>query len=176
MSDGTTSDFDTRARTARAGEGEAPTRLHGVVIGMLVGFEAERPLVAFPGNPLERAVPARSTCVLGETETGGEVALLFEQGDPLRPVIVGPLQRPGAGARHEDAVARQKQEPAGAAPLQVDLDGQRITLRAEQELVLRCGDASITLTRSGKILLRGTYLSSRSTGVNKIKGGSIQLN
>jgi hypothetical protein len=49
-------------------------------------------------------------------------------------------------------------------------------VQAAEELVLRCGDASITLTRAGKIILRGTYLLSRSSGVNRIKGGSVQIN
>ena len=47
---------------------------------------------------------------------------------------------------------------------------------AESEIVLRCGEASITLTRAGKVLIRGTYLLSRSSGVNRIKGGSVQIN
>jgi hypothetical protein len=41
---------------------------------------------------------------------------------------------------------------------------------------LRCGKSSITLTRAGKVLIEGEYISSRSSGVNRIKGGSIQLN
>lgn len=53
---------------------------------------------------------------------------------------------------------------------------ERLELVAEREIVLRCGQASITLTRAGKIILRGTYVLSRSSGVNKIKGGSIQIN
>ncbi|TIP53764.1 MAG: DUF2345 domain-containing protein, partial [Mesorhizobium sp.] len=53
---------------------------------------------------------------------------------------------------------------------------ERLDLSAEREIVLRCGKASITLTRTGKIILRGTYILSRSSGPNKIKGGSIQLN
>ena len=28
----------------------------------------------------------------------------------------------------------------------------------------------------GKVLIRGTYLLSRSSGVNRIKGGSVQIN
>ena len=51
-----------------------------------------------------------------------------------------------------------------------------LQLTAEREIVLRCGKASITLTRAGKVLIRGEYIFSRSTGVNKMKGGSIQLN
>ena len=43
-------------------------------------------------------------------------------------------------------------------------------------MVLRCGKASITLTQAGKILLDGTYVVSRSSGANRIKGASVQLN
>ena len=68
--------------------------------------------------------------------------------------------------------------PSDATPpqLEVDSDGQRITVSAREQLVLRCGEASITLTKAGKVLIEGTYVSSRSSGVNRIKGGSVQLN
>jgi Domain of unknown function (DUF6484) len=141
-------------------------RLDGVVIGVLMGFdESGAPLVVFPGNRVEQAVPARTTASLGQGHIGSEVALMFEQGDPARPLVVGrilhPEGKPGAAADRR---------------VQATIDDQRLELRAEREIVLRCGKASITLTRAGKILLRGAYLFSRSTGVNKIKGGSIQLN
>ena len=42
--------------------------------------------------------------------------------------------------------------------------------------MLRCGQASLTLTRAGKILLSGTYVLSHSSGVNRVKGGSVQIN
>lgn len=47
---------------------------------------------------------------------------------------------------------------------------------AKEQLVLRCGKASITLTKAGKVLIKGSYVLSRSSGVNRIKGGSVQLN
>lgn len=58
----------------------------------------------------------------------------------------------------------------------IEVDGERIVLSAEKEIVLQCGEASITLTRSGKIIIRGAYVSSRSTGVNRIQGGSVEIN
>jgi hypothetical protein len=79
--------------------------------------------------------------------------------------------------------------PADAPPADVAADAaqpveqaadatipERLELMAEKEIVLRVGDASITLTRAGKIILRGTYVLSRSSGVNRIKGGSVQIN
>ena len=53
---------------------------------------------------------------------------------------------------------------------------RRLTLAAEKEIVLTCGKSSITLTRAGKVLIRGAYISSRSSGAHRIKGGSVQIN
>jgi Domain of unknown function (DUF6484) len=141
-------------------------RLDGVVIGVLMGFDDNgAPLVVFPGNPIEQAVPARTTASLEHDHIGSDVALLFEQGDPARPLIMGRVLHPEVAF-----------SPTENRRFQGTIDDQRLELTAEREIVLRCGKASITLTRAGKILLRGAYIFSRSTGVNKIKGGSVQLN
>ena len=141
------------------------SRLDGVVIGVLMGFaEGGAPLVVFPGNPARQAVPARTTAASSPTTSAREVALLFEDGDPARPAGDRPHPAPGGGARPgRNRRSRRRR-------------GQRLELTAEREIVLRCGKASITLTRAGKVLIRGAYIFSRSTGVNKIKGGSVQLN
>jgi hypothetical protein len=141
-------------------------RLDGVVIGVLLGFTAEgAPLVIFPGNRAEAAIAARATCVLAPGDVGRELALLFESGDPARPLVIGRVLRP------------ENVEPAAASrTVEVVRDGERLELTAEREIVLRCGKASITLTRAGKVLIRGAYVSSYSTGANRIKGGSVHLN
>ncbi|MCO6442082.1 MAG: hypothetical protein J5I81_13630 [Nitrococcus mobilis] len=139
-------------------------RIDGVVIGMLVGFSADgEPVVAFPGNAVESGVGARTAVKLSSDDIGCELALMFEGGDPVRPLVMGRLHRPDA----------PPQEPRR---ITAEADGERLELRADREIVLRCGRASITLTRAGKILLRGAYLLSRSSGVNRIKGGSVQIN
>jgi len=139
-------------------------RIDGVVIGALLGFDSNgAPLVAFPGNPEEAALQARSTTQLSETDTGREVALLFEAGDPRLPLVIGVVQHPDRQTDTREVV-------------RADIDDERIVLRAQKEIVLKCGKASITLTREGKILIRGAYLLSRSSGVNRIKGGSVQIN
>ena len=56
------------------------------------------------------------------------------------------------------------------------VDGDRHVIEADREVVLRCGDASITLTRAGKVIIKGSYILSRSTGYHKIKGAAIDLN
>ena len=53
---------------------------------------------------------------------------------------------------------------------------ERLIVTAKEQVVIRCGKASITLTRAGKVLIQGEYVLSRSAGVNRVKGGSVQLN
>lgn len=147
-------------------EATGPARVNGVLIGILTGFRnPATPLVLFPGNRRGEAVAARTTCMLTTEHTGRQVALLFEDGDTSRPLVIGLIQNAEIPAPAETE-----------SPVSVSLDGEQLVLSAEREIILRCGKASITLTRAGKILLRGAYLLSRSSGVNRIKGGSVQIN
>lgn len=135
-----------------------------VVIGKLITFnEMGRPLVDYPANPTHQPLPALTTVSLTIEQIGQEVALLFAEGDITQPVIIGLI-------RADLSVT------AATSPVEARVDGQRIILSANKEIVLKCGKASITLTRAGKVLIRGAYLLSRSSGVNRIKGGSVQMN
>jgi hypothetical protein len=134
-----------------------------VVIGELVAMvdEGRTPLVVAPGIS---AVRARATVDVHGGHVGAGVVLVFENGDPARPIILG--------------VMRTEQQAPESSPGNVDVeaDGERLVVSARQQLVLRCGKARITLTRAGKVLVEGTYISSRSSGVTRIRGGSVHLN
>ncbi|HWA97943.1 MAG TPA: DUF6484 domain-containing protein [Pirellulales bacterium] len=141
------------------------------MIGTLAGFDAaERPCIDLPAEAgAATGLLARSTAVVRPCDVGRQVAVMFEAGDPTRPVILGLLQ--------ESPTAAHIPQPTPGGPAwQVEADGQHVTVQAAETLVFRCGDASITLTKAGKIILRGTYLLSRSSGVNRIKGGAVQIN
>ena len=155
-----------------------PRRIDGVVIGVLEGFtESGEPLIQHPESPDGARRIARSVVALTEPDVGREVALLFEGGDPEKPMVMGLLHAPRMHIESApvEAVGQEGRDPS-ALPLDVTRDGERIEFNAEKEIVLRCGKASITLTRAGKILIRGAYLLTRSSGVNRIQGGSVQIN
>lgn len=142
-----------------------PQGLPGVVLGELLALADDlRPLVRFPARG-GTAVPARSTVDLHGAHVGARVVLMFEDGDAARPIVTGVL-REGTGWPL----------PEPPAQVQVDADGQRLVVTAREQLVLRCGKASITLTKAGKVLIEGSFVTSRSAGVNRVKGGSVQLN
>lgn len=143
-------------------------KIHGVVIGHLKGFnESGQPLVAYRGNPYVHAIPADTITVLGGNEEGRRVVLQFEDSDPHRPIIMGLLQPTVVPAIIN---ANEKKQT------DLKIDGETLRFTADKEIVIRCGKASITLTKAGKIIIRGAYLVNRSTGVNRIKGGSVQIN
>ena len=141
--------------------------IHGVVIGELLALadDGATPLVRYPGQVGTSAVLARTSVDLHGPHIGTAVVLMFESGDPARPVVVGALR---GGTRW----------PAAEAPdnVEIDTDGRRLIVKARDQLVLRCGKASITLTKAGKVLIEGSYVSSRATETNRVKGASIQLN
>jgi hypothetical protein len=142
-------------------------KIDNVVIGLLLNInELGQPLVAYPGNPDETARIARSSAQLTTKDVGCEVALLFEGGDPKLPLVIGKIQQT------RKTTDQDQDESENIA----ELDGESIVLSARQNITLKCGKASITLTRAGKVVIRGAYLLNRSSGVNRIKGGSVQIN
>ena len=144
-----------------------PRPTQGVIVGTLVGFmdNGATPLVAYPGQPGTAALAARTTVDVHGAHIASEVVLLFESGDPSRPIIVGRLR---------GTSDRQPGDSPGR--VEVDADGERLVVSANTRLVLRCGQASITLSADGRVVVRGTHVISHSSGLNRIKGGAVQIN
>ena len=146
-------------------------RITGIVIGTLSEApEGGQPTVYYPGTPTGKPLPAISTESLGHQKIGQELALGFVNGDPALPIILGLIQKPGE--KEQPALKESPKEQS----VNVKIDGEKLILSAENEIILQCGKSSITLTRAGKVILKGAYLSNHSTGVNRIKGGSVQIN
>jgi uncharacterized protein DUF6484 len=135
-------------------------------VGQLQGFDPlEQPLVAQLPCAQGEVIAARTTVPLSKATVGRNVLVLFEGGNWRRPIIIGVLEAPMA-----------QTAPPATRGVAVQADGERCVIEAEREVVLKCGDASITLTRAGKVLIRGRYILSRSTGCQKVQGASIELN
>ncbi len=137
----------------------------GMVVGTLIGFKDEIPLVTYPGQTGTSASQARSVVDLSGAHIGCQVVLGLGGGLENPPIIMGVLRR---------IQSTSLQDRAGS--VEVDADGERLIVTAKEQLVLRCGNASITLTKAGKVIIQGTYVSNRSSGVMRIKGGSVQIN
>jgi hypothetical protein len=144
-----------------------PRSIEGVKIGIVVGFAdgGATPLVTYPDQPMPGALRARATLDLHAAHIGKSAVLMFEDSDPSRPIVLGCL--------HE---AHSNVLPGVTSQVDVDADGQRLVVSARDQIVLRCGKASITLTKEGKVIVQGAYVSNRSSGVLRIKGGSVHIN
>jgi hypothetical protein len=156
-----------------------PEPILGSRAGQITGLNASgAPLVDFPGNP-SGPIPARLAMVLdakGLKEAiarGQEVVLLFENGDPRLPFIMGLIQEPSETPLLDSLL---DSHPPPPRPTEAHVDGKRVVIEGQDEIVLKCGEASITLRRNGKVIIKGTYLESRATGTHRIKGGSVEIN
>jgi hypothetical protein len=138
-----------------------------VVVGELIALKdhGRTPLVLYPGQEGSAAVAARSTVDLQGSQIGKHVLLLFESNKNAEPIVIGVLRESNGWAPGEEA-----------AHVDVQADGDRLVVSAKKQLVLCCGRARITLTQEGKVLIEGTYVSSRSSGLHRIKGGAVHIN
>jgi hypothetical protein len=131
-----------------------------VALGRIVALEPSGlPMVTIDGDPSTEAVRAGATVPVSERHVGSAVTLILPSNGSA-PIVNG--------------IVRTK--AAGADGVQVVLDGERLLLEAEREIVLQCGKASITLTREGKVVIRGADLLEASTGRHRIKGGTVEIN
>jgi uncharacterized protein DUF6484 len=162
-----------------------------IVIGVFTGLnEQGKPLVNFAYNVANHPIVAITSVSLNQKQTDRQVALMFEEGDIEKPIIMGVIhnQLDDILDNFEFTTEDNTQEEDSRIASENNdnellekhdnayLDGKRVVLEGKEEIVLKCGDASITLTKAGKILIRGKYLLNRSTGVNRIMGGSVQVN
>lgn len=146
------------------------------VLGRIVAVEAGGTIsVEVPGAPEARAARLAVTLthdeLLAARDAGSCAVLVFENGDPALPIIVGLVQsvnQPADAVRNESSEAPQV--------LEADVDGKRVRITAQDEIVLECGSASITLRSNGRVVVRGTYVESYSDGTNRIKGGQVRIN
>ena len=145
-------------------------------VGHVVGTCDGQWLVDYPGNPhgplMARTVVHVDAVAMDRiATTNAEVLLVFENDRLDLPIVVGLL-----APEPQVTSAASDREAVYVARLEAVVDGKRVVVEAKDEIVLRCGEASVTLRRNGRVVVRGTYVETRSKGVNRIKGGSVQIN
>jgi uncharacterized protein DUF6484 len=130
------------------------------VTAILAGFaRTGAPLVDMPGDPPRTHVAARSCVPLNDVDVGKQVAIIPDANNPDSPIVIGIIQ-----------------SPTSKSAVEITADGQSIAVRADKSIVLKCGDASITLNCDGRVVIRGKHVVTHASDVNRIRGGSVQLN
>jgi hypothetical protein len=134
---------------AERGAATTVAKIHGL------DAASGRPLVVLPGE--RRAVKADALWSREPVDWKAcrglrALVLVPEGGDP---VVLGLLDPPPASLPRAKKV---------------------VVLEGEEEVILRCGKAEIALSADGRISILGGHIVSRSTGVHRIKGASVEIN
>lgn len=132
---------------------ESMQALPGVQVGVVDGTDDRgRPLVRLGSDA------ARASEVVWSGEpldwracAGLRVVVGLRDGDPGQPIVLGLLDAP----------------PARDGPVRIE---------SEREIVLACGQSRIALRADGRVEISGAYVLSRSSGPNKLKGGTVDIN
>jgi Domain of unknown function (DUF6484) len=149
----------------------------GTRVGFIAGVSTDGlPLVELPecAEPLEALTTVAATAaeLAAAAARRQPVVVLFEDGDARRPIVVGFVVQAVPATALEPV-------PGGLTSLVPDLlrlDGKRVRLEGAEEVVLVCGQASIVLQRSGRVVVRGTQVETDADGVNRIKGAAVRIN
>jgi len=111
---------------------------------------------------------------------GARISFVAAHGDPNSPIVIGitddnDLKVP---VRNPRAPACPSQAHASDNTMEVRIDGEpkQLQVVANEELVLRCGRASITMLRNGQIFIEGTYVETYASETNRIKGAQVRIN
>jgi predicted pyridoxine 5'-phosphate oxidase superfamily flavin-nucleotide-binding protein len=182
----------TRAAGAEEEAGEAPSELGALLRGESLRAQAAAAAVVLAtivtvdeegtvgvqlagtsrSRPARLGVPLSAGQLLAAAKAGRAAILAFENGDPALPIVVGLMQ---PAARREAGASPDAAESA-AQEVQAEVDGRRVRITAQDEIVLECGSASITLRRNGRVVIHGDYVETCSEGTNRIKGGQVRIN
>ncbi len=112
-----------------------------------------------------------SVLQLGERQTGqpavGDAVLIWRASAETRLGIILGRIGPGHAPRLKTDVMPENAEHS--VP-------DELVIEARQSITLRVGDGSITIREDGKILIKGKDLVSHAKRLNRIRGGSVQIN
>lgn len=155
-----------------SGRSFAPASGAETLQGHLQGVDAEGRILFVPEDgsrsplPVTIGVSLSDAALVKAARSGARALVLRASGAADRWVLVALLrERVSASAR--DA------EPG---KLELTVDGETVRIEADQQLELRCGRSKLLLRRDGRVVLSGSYVISKSTGPNKLKGATIALN
>jgi Domain of unknown function (DUF6484) len=153
---------------------ELESKIAGPLHGVIKCVDRDgRPLVKFEGGSMP--VAARLAASLQGADTsklaGAGVILIFEQGDSSRPIIVD-FVRDSFGATDQPTTDAQPQGFSAS----FEVKGRTVILEGKEEIVLRCGQGSLTIRADGQVVIKGTRLMSKASETNKVRGSSVLIN
>jgi hypothetical protein len=86
-------------------------------------------------------------------------------------VVVGRL----ASAQGQLVILGRLFDPL-APPRDVRVNGRKVSIEANTELVLKCSSATVRIAHDGLVSVRGDRVVTQADGVNRIRGGSVEIN
>ena len=143
-----------------------------VRVGHIVDVQQGCPYVKYDNADADFPVVAR-VAMTGQSTSqdaqliGKKVLMVLENGDPTLPIIIGLIS---------DVLPRPLSPIHGNIEDGFELNGKRMSFEGREEVVLRCGKASITLRADGQVVVKGTRLMSRASETNKVRGATVLIN
>ena len=102
-------------------------------------------------NYANQVLAAQSLIAVQASDIGRRCALMFENGDETKPLVIGLLWQPD----------------------QTETDKR---IETTESLILKCGHSSLEMEADGSVRIKGLTITTQAYGANRIKGGSVRIN
>lgn len=142
------------------------------LIGWIASIaKSGRVFVDFPGNT-QGPLAAHSIINISEENINKEdnptsVLLAFGNEDHSKPIILGFIN---------ECFIEPKSPNVQSNNIETYFDENKLVIESNREIVLRCGQSSVTLSADGKIVIKGKRIVSRASEANKVKGSCVSIN
>jgi len=138
-------------------------------------------------SSLQIRLPGVLVLELAGVDSEGAPLVRLAEGDDPQPVHVVWMRNPPDWSACTGKRAVVATRDGGAPPILLGLldpppteteqhPPEKLHIGSEEELIIECGKAKISMRADGRIEIRGGHLISRSSGPNKIKGRSVHIN
>jgi hypothetical protein len=129
------------------------------------------------GRPREGQL---ATAIVDHVDEEGVVLVAIDGGEP-EPARIAATPGLSSGAftpGTQVLVLLDPESPIVVSPILTRLAGTppAIELRAQEEIVLRVGDATISIDATGTVAIRGERIDSEAEGIQRIKGAQVRIN
>jgi hypothetical protein len=150
-----------------------------ICLGKVVRITRDgKPVVTYPGcdtGGVEATLLVGATSRL-QPDRSEPMLLLFLE-NQRQPIILGAITDRFAQDTETDTDSLKIRKPQELSrPASTLVDGKRIVISAQNEIVLKCGMSSLVLRRDVKVVIKGKRLVSRAKETNRIRGGAVHIN
>ncbi|NOZ55155.1 MAG: hypothetical protein GXP08_18800 [Gammaproteobacteria bacterium] len=125
-----------------------------------------------PGIRVQCTFLRATTAPAPDIEPGNQVLYLLTDADRQQGCVLG-IEEPYVPKKDR---LKDHLTQSGKLTSISTIEDQVVYIKASEGLAIECGEGTIIISKDGKIQIKGTEVTSRARGKNRVKGAGVDIN